>query len=298
MQPMVHDWFCSAHLDNLASLLLLLQLLTVVNLSSVVRRSCMTGSSYDQQHCTGQLVLTSLFQCTEEGFRKQLRSAKPETGESFPAFYSRLKKYLARWMELSQTAPNDDPLLDLFTREQILQSCHKDLATVLKEKCVTTADEMIEFAEVYREAHPSKPVAASPGNGDVFLRASSVAQETDNAVPRGGSTAGHATRSRFRGGRRGGGGGWYKVSDGHWARDCPGDDAAILTASRADYTAQLLICDGKISSVPGRVLRDTGFTTVGVRKSLVPHDSYTQELIKCVTFGGHIQTFPVTEIDI
>ncbi|KAK7492480.1 hypothetical protein BaRGS_00016353, partial [Batillaria attramentaria] len=165
-------------------------------------------------------------------------------------------------MELSQTAPNDDPLLDLFTREQILQSYHKDLATVLKEKCVTTADEMIEFAEVYREAHPSKPVAASPGNGDVFLRASSVAQETDNAVPRGGSTAGHATCSQFRGGRRGGGRGWYKVSDGqrekvdtdqcrrclrkgHWARDCPGDAAAILTASRADYTAQLLICDGK-----------------------------------------------------
>ncbi|KAK7492428.1 hypothetical protein BaRGS_00016301, partial [Batillaria attramentaria] len=178
--------------------------------------------------------------------------------------WKRLPKriYLARWMELSQTAHNDDALLDLFTREQILQSCHKDLATFLKEKCVITADEMIEFAEVYREAHPSKPVAASPGNGDVFLRASSVAQETDNAVPRGGSTAGHATRSQFRGGRRGGGGGWYKVSDGqrekvdadqcrrclrkgHWARDCPGDDAAILTASRADYTAQLLICDGK-----------------------------------------------------
>ncbi|KAK7492461.1 hypothetical protein BaRGS_00016334 [Batillaria attramentaria] len=187
-------------------------------------------------------------------------------------------------------------------------SCHKDLATVLKEKCVITADEMIEFAEVYREAHPSKPVAASPGNGDVFLRASSVAQETDNAVPRGGSTAGHATRSQFRGGRSGGGRGWCKVSDGqrekvdadqcrrylrkgHWARDCPGDDGLI---TRLNYLSVM----AKIGSVPVRVLRDTGCTTVGVRKSLVPHDSYTQELIKCVTFGGHIQTFPVTEIDI
>ncbi|KAK7492491.1 hypothetical protein BaRGS_00016364 [Batillaria attramentaria] len=68
--------------------------------------------------------------------------------------------------------------------------------------------------------------------------------------------------------------------------------AGLIT--RLNYLSAM----AKIGSVPVRVLRDTGCTTVGVRKSLVPHDSYTQELIKCVTFGGHIQTFPVTEIDI
>ena len=107
------------------------------------------------------------FDCTEQGFRKQFRRARPQPDEGFPAFAARLNSYLSRWLELAkvsvacETCENSKSLLDLFLREQFLNSLHRDIETYLREKALTSFDELVKAAEAYRQAHPSKPMAAS-----------------------------------------------------------------------------------------------------------------------------------------
>jgi hypothetical protein len=46
--------------------------------------------------------LLKKFRCTEEGFRTQFRSCKPESGETLHVFFSRLKRYFMRWTDMAE----------------------------------------------------------------------------------------------------------------------------------------------------------------------------------------------------
>ena len=43
-------------------------------------------------------ALLERYSLTSEGFRKKLRAAKPESGESASQFVSRMRSYLNNWM--------------------------------------------------------------------------------------------------------------------------------------------------------------------------------------------------------
>ena len=77
--------------------------------------------------------LLKRFQCTEEGFRNQFRSAKPETTENMLTFFARRKRLFSRWIELATVNKDYDRLVELFLREQFLSSCAGSLVTFLKE---------------------------------------------------------------------------------------------------------------------------------------------------------------------
>ena len=106
------------------------------------------------------------FRCTEEGFRTQFRSVKPESGENMHTFFSRLSRFFYRWLELAKVK-DFKQLCDLLLREQILSSCSTQLVTFLRESKFATADEMIAAAERYKDAHPSQVLAAK-GSADPF----------------------------------------------------------------------------------------------------------------------------------
>lgn len=57
---------------------------------------------------------------TEEGFRSQFRSAKPDTSGDMPTFFARLKRYFSRWVELAGVEQDFHKLVDLVLREQLL----------------------------------------------------------------------------------------------------------------------------------------------------------------------------------
>ena len=53
----------------------------------------------------------------------------PETGETPDQFVIGLKNYLAKWLELSRSSPQDfDALVYLIVKEQFINACSEDIA--------------------------------------------------------------------------------------------------------------------------------------------------------------------------
>ena len=97
--------------------------------------------------------LLKRFQLTEEGFRSKLRNSKPEVGESAQQFVVRLEDYLLRWMGLAKIKEPFEGLKDLILREQFMQASNRNLQVFLKERKVTSVEDMADIAQQYLEAH-------------------------------------------------------------------------------------------------------------------------------------------------
>jgi len=157
--------------------------------------------------------LLKRFQCTEEGFRKQFRSAKPESEETMPTFLSRMKRYLIRWVALAKVGKDFDKLIDLLLKEQIYFSCSKSLVTKLRESEFDTVEDMIEAAERYREAHPSEEMAFKKTSETVLagVGLSSGGDSGSQYTDRSGGQRNFQRDMATRGGRgRGGAGQQYR----------------------------------------------------------------------------------------
>ena len=98
-------------------------------------------------------ALLKRFHLTEDGFRVNFRSAKPEVGETFPQFAVRLDNILCRWVDMAKVDKKYDGLKDLILREQFLNSCDVELSTFLKERKPRSLTELARYAEQYSEAH-------------------------------------------------------------------------------------------------------------------------------------------------
>ena len=101
-------------------------------------------------------ALLKRFEKTEEGYRRQFYSSKPEVGETPKQFIIRLGSYFFRYVELSQIEPTFDGLGTLLVREQYLSTCSRDLEVFLRERAVKDLDELSKLAEQYLEAHKNK----------------------------------------------------------------------------------------------------------------------------------------------
>ena len=94
---------------------------------------------------------------------------------------------------------------------------------------------------------------------------------------------------------------------GHSAKQCR-DPAAkqqsyFAKVGFADATptydlSTLDIFEGKIDGKKVSILRDSGCTTAGIRKSLVKSHQLTGENKQCLTFSGKIEVFPLAKINI
>ncbi|KAG0442833.1 hypothetical protein HPB47_015573 [Ixodes persulcatus] len=90
---------------------------------------------------------------TGEGFREKFRSAAPVDGETCSQYCTRLRNFLDRWVELSQTTKDYEALFDLFLKERFLANCATPLELFLQEKEDARLADMVARAEQYVEAH-------------------------------------------------------------------------------------------------------------------------------------------------
>ena len=125
-------------------------LLTGRAMDVYTRMSDADASDYDKL----KKALLTRYNYTEDGYRKRLREATPETEETPDQFVIRLKNYLAKWLELSGSSPqNFDALVDLIVKEQFIKACSEDLAMYLLEKGPKDLVELTTWAQKYLIAH-------------------------------------------------------------------------------------------------------------------------------------------------
>ena len=125
-------------------------LLTGRAMDVYTRMSDADASDYDKL----KKALLTRYNYTEDGYRKRFREATPETEETPDQFVIRLKNYLAKWLELSGSSPqNFDALVDLIVKEQFINACSEDLAMYLLERGSEDLVELTTWAQKYLIAH-------------------------------------------------------------------------------------------------------------------------------------------------
>ena len=125
-------------------------LLTGRAMDVYTRMSDADASDYDKL----KKALLTRYNYTEDGYRKRFREATPETEETPDQFVIRLKNYLAKWLELSGSSPqNFDALVDLIVKEQFINACSEDLAMYLLERGPKDLVEFTTWAQKYLIAH-------------------------------------------------------------------------------------------------------------------------------------------------
>ena len=308
------------------------------------------------------------YQCTEEGFRTRFRTVRPDHNEAILSYVAKLEHFLDGWIKLSSCEQTYAALRDLILREQFLQGCSKDLAIFLQERKLKSMKELSEAAELYRSAHPGKPISKkseasifsasagilkserpglspsrtnptvhwpdqgndgfqhklerspvknnqqgwqSRGRGQSrFQRAS---RGGNNSYGRGGRGGRGSGRDQSRGRGEGSGGHSSRFDRnrckrcsgvGHWSRDCPSPEdvhvasvcEVLISMAAESFPRNLPIVPGRVNDKDVCVLRDTGCTTAGIRQSLVESHQLTGERQSCISFGGHIEEFPVAHV--
>ena len=106
---------------------------------------------------------------TEERFREKLRTAKPERGESFGQFMTRLEGYFNRWIELGHVDKTYQGLKDALLREQAMSVVTRNLRIFIMERKPKDIGEMSILAEQYLEVHGNTYNFANVDNTDIIL---------------------------------------------------------------------------------------------------------------------------------
>ncbi len=226
-------------------------------------------------------ALLKRYDLTEDGFRRKFRSAKIDPGESHTQFTQRLRNYLKRWVELSKTEETYDGLTELLLKEQLLNSSERDLALFLRERTPKTSHDMAVLAEQYREARHGYSVPSQPTRRRDSQTDTQGNQGNPSQQDRGKSDASDKTppTSTFSGTRSVG----PQIQCfscgkmGHRARECSRrtgvKEAGVcemigtfITTDGGTSPSVLYHCNGKYI----KILRDTGCTTVVLKRSLLP----------------------------
>ena len=97
-------------------------------------------------------TLLKRYQLTDEGFCTKFRESKPQKEETVVQYVARLRRYITRWVELSDIEHSFDAVSDLMLRKQFISMCLQELALFLKERVPRTIEDTTKLEE-YVEAH-------------------------------------------------------------------------------------------------------------------------------------------------
>ena len=66
-----------------------------------------------------KVALLKRYELTEEGFKRKSKKCRPENGETFQQFTTRMKSYFTRWIDMASIEKSYEGLQDLRLREQL-----------------------------------------------------------------------------------------------------------------------------------------------------------------------------------
>ena len=277
------------------------------------------------------------FQCDAEGFHEKFRNCKPKTDESYRAFYTRISQLFDRWLDMTGIDKTYEALYDFMVAEQMLAGSCKELQVYLKEKELVTTKDIISSANAYRSAHQGKDLARK-GIITLANSNSQSAAAADQFTPsanrnqRGGRQGfGQRGGSNHRGGSRGGYSNQSQRTssqdhkqasqdrnfkqdtnrkkctfcgrNNHIKEDCNyfkkhNASAAVTPLLGSACAANVPTARGKVNGQPAIIMRDTGASVAGVRRSFVPEDQILQETITVQMFDGAVKEFPTAKVEV
>ena len=97
-------------------------------------------------------VLLKRYELTEEEFKRRYKKCRPDSGETFQQFTSRMKSYFTRWIDMSGINKTYDGLADLILRDQLAFICNRDLELFLREREPKSLEQASKLADQYKEA--------------------------------------------------------------------------------------------------------------------------------------------------
>ena len=99
-----------------------------------------------------KVALLKRYELTEEGFKRKYKKCRPESGETFQQFTTRMKSYFTRWIDMAGIEKSYEGLQDLILREQLTFICNRDLDLFLREREPKSLEQASKLADQYKEA--------------------------------------------------------------------------------------------------------------------------------------------------
>ena len=99
-----------------------------------------------------KVALLKRYELTEEGFKRKYKKCRPENGETFQQFTTRMTSYFTRWIDMASIEKSYEGLQDLILREQLTFICNRDLELFLREREPKSLEKASKLADQYKEA--------------------------------------------------------------------------------------------------------------------------------------------------
>ena len=241
---------------------------------------------------------------TPDSYRKEFRSLRVGSNETFSQFACQLGRSLDNWIEAMAVPKTYDDLRTFIIRDQIVSSVHPDLRTFLKENDPPTLPDIIRLCDnwtnargsanrnVGRASRPNDTTSPAPLATGFPLRSTDEAPSGSRAFPNSGSPRTSLPKSDIKC--------YHCGANGHVKSTCPQmasssvrpDHVNVCTSSPSvsDYR-----CSGRLNgSRVCNIVRDTGCTCVIVSADLLPAlKTKTRRLVPLADYLGRVDHFPV-----
>ena len=176
-----------------------------------------------------KVALLKRYELTEEGFKRKYKKCRPENGETFQQFTTRMKSYFTRWIDMASIEKSYEGLQDLILREQLTFICNRDLELFLREREPKSLEQASKLADQYKEARYVDIVSLTYKNNERSRSRSNSESKSRSRSPisRGPNQGNQGyPRPRVR---------CYNCGGPHVRRFCPQLKQGIMKAGAVDY---------------------------------------------------------------
>ena len=172
-----------------------------------------------------KVALLKRYELTEEGFKRKYKKCRPENGETFQQFTTRMKSYFTRWIDMASIEKSYEGLQDLILREQLTFICNRDLELFLREREPKSLEQASKLADQYKEARYVDIVSLTYKNNE-RSRSRSNSESRSRSPIRKGPNQGNQGYPKVR---------CYNCGGPHVRRFCPHLKQGIMKAGAVDY---------------------------------------------------------------
>ena len=172
-----------------------------------------------------KVALLKRYELTEEGFKRQYKKCRPENGETFQQFTTRMKSYFTRWIDMASIEKTYEGLQDLILREQLTFICNRDQELFLREREPKSLEQASKLADQYKEARYFDIVSLTYKNNEMSRSRSNSESRSMSPIRRG-PNQGNQGYPRVK---------CFYCNGPHVRRFCPQLKQGIMEAGAAGY---------------------------------------------------------------